>query len=830
MKRLLRLRIQWSAILILLVSMFAFPGSAEASGFVVNTLDDVDDGMCDGTHCSLREAINAANANPGPDTITFDVPGGGSNIIRVTSPLPPLTDDATTIDATTLPYYAGQPEIFIGKDIAVIETGLVLASSNNVVRGLGFAGFGLWPYEQFDLAGAVVITGSGNLIEANVIGLGASWNTNGVYITGPENTIRNNVISGNELGLYINAPGQLILGNMVGVAADGSTPIHNNNGILLVMGADNTLVGGAAPGEGNVVSASMATGVISHAENITFYGNRIGTDITGSFAVPNGATGMWITGGYTRVGGGSPGQGNVISGNGSNGIWINDDNNVIQGNFIGTDITGTALIPNQAAGIESEAYPVIIIGGATPNLGNVIMGNGWHGVWIDDYASGNFVANNIIAENQGDGIALTEGVDENTITQNSIYDNAGLGIDIDQGGSWTNGNIQPPVLSGSPFSTIISGTACPNCLLEFFVADPDPSGAGEGRAYLDLGYADSNGDFSVPVEGISFCQLITATATDTTDWNTSEFAINFFANCIQFEPLFLYPAWTFTIVVFGVLAWILRRRRPNPGRTVFFGALGGGLLFLILILTLPFVRPEFTQPPECGNGIVESGETCDGDDLSLCRDDQVCENCSCVTYLEEPVCGNGVVESGEQCDGDDLSLCRDDQVCENCRCVTYVELCGNGVLDEGEQCDGDNLSYCRDDQVCENCRCVTPMEAEPLSEGCFYEALTSTYCRVSDYRESDPVAILDEGESALLVGLNPEYTHGLFELESGDRCWMWFNTLDGPENPLGTCNVQLVEPPEAPEELVCRSNLDEAACVAAGGEWVVGMAPYCLCP
>ncbi|MBN2556756.1 MAG: right-handed parallel beta-helix repeat-containing protein [Anaerolineales bacterium] len=805
----------------------ALPQIASASSLLVNTFDDIDDGLCDPVHCSLREAINAANANPGPDIIEFDVPDGGSNIIHVSSPLPALTDDATTIDATTLSYYAGYPEVFLGKDVEIIDTGLLLASNDNVIRGLGFAGFGLWPYDQYDVAGAIVVTGSGNLIEANAIGLGASWNTNGIYITGPENIVRNNVISGNELGIYTNAPGQVLQGNIIGVAADGATPIHNDVGILLVMGADNTLVGGAEPGEGNLVSASTRNGIISYAEHITLYGNLIGTDITGSYAIPNGSSGLYVMGGYTQIGGGSPGQGNVISGNVSNGIWINDDNNVIQGNHIGTDITGTVLIPNGWSGIESEANPVIIIGGATPNLGNIIMGNHSHGLFIDDFAMGSFIANNIIARNVGCGIALTESVNENTITQNSIYDNGGLGICIHQGGDVTNGDIEPPVLSGGP-GTTISGSACPNCLIEFFIADPDPTGFGEGKTYLDLGYADSNGDFSVPLSGIGFCQQITATATYTTSWSTSEFSQNVYANCIQMQPLYLYPLWTFTIVVFGILAWIVRRRRPDSRRAVLIGAAAGGLLFLILIFALPFIRPEFKALPECGNGVIESGETCDGDNLTQCLSGQICKNCRCTTVIEMPICGDGDVDEGEQCDGDDLTLCLSGQTCDNCRCVTHIELCGNGVIDEGEQCDGDDLGMCRDDQVCEGCRCVTVMEAEPPSEGCFYEALSNTNCRQSDYRESDPVAIVAAGESALLVGLNPEYTHGLFELESGDRCWMWFNTLEGPENPLGTCNVQLVNPPEAPTAAVCSPELNDTACSAAGGEWIAGVG--CRCP
>jgi len=937
-----------SSFLIALCILLTFPQPASASGFVVNTFDDIDDGHCNPGHCSLREAINAANANPGPDTIEFDVPDGGSNIIRLNSPLPALTDDATTIDATTLSYYAGYPEVFLGKDTEIVETCLLIESNDNVIRGLGFAGFGTYPGQPQNLDGAIVIKGDGNIIEDNVIGLGASGNSNGIHLFGSDNIVRNNVFSNNDLaGITAFQPNNTIQGNLIGTDETGTSAIPNGTGILLLNNSDYTLVGGAGAGEGNLVSGNQDGGIRCYSGHNELYGNLIGVDINGSAALQNGDAGISIHASNNQIGGGSSGQGNVISGNDIYGITVDEPNNVIQGNIIGLDVSGTAPIPNEVGihlqhdahqtliggagtgegnlisgnqldGIDCDSnenefygntigldisgsaalpndYGIIIsssnnhvgggsagqgnvisgnvasaiwvygdlnfiqgnhigtditgsaiipnntgiaiassdniIGGLTPNLGNTIIGNSRDGITLNYIVSGysvrdNFLAFNIIAENGRAGVLLGNGTNANTITQNSIYDNDDLGI-VSFG---ANSGIQPPVLSANPLSTTISGTACANCLLEFFLAEPDPSGFGEGRTYLDLGYADSNGDFSVPVDGIGFCQQITATATDTTDWNTSEFSQNVYANCIQIQPLYLYPSWVFTIVVFGVLAWIVRRRRPDSRRAVLIGAAAGGLLFLILIFALPFIRPEFKAIPQCGNGVVEGGETCDGDDLTQCLSGQICKNCRCTTVVEMPVCGDGVVDEGEQCDGDDLTLCLSGQICENCRCTTIMEssFCGDGDVDEGEQCDGDDLTQCLSGQVCENCRCVTLMEAEPPSEGCFYTALSNTNCRQSDYRESDPVAIVMEGESALLVGLNPDYTHGLFELESGAQCWMWFNTLEGPENPLGTCGVQLVNPPEPPVELACRSDLDESGCLAAGGEYIVGVG--CSCP
>jgi CSLREA domain-containing protein len=204
--------------------LITLPVSAQASVFVVNTTDDLDDGMCDVNHCSLREAINAANANSGPDSIHFDLPGtgGSTNTIVLDSLLPPLTDDATIIDGTTEPDYAGSPVVFIHKSPSamVLEVGLAIESNNNEIYGLILVGFGTWLDPQnvpFEWAGgAIYVSGSGNLIQNNTLGQGAWWNTIGVRLSGPANSVIGNVISGNGIGIYTNQPNNLIQGNIVG--------------------------------------------------------------------------------------------------------------------------------------------------------------------------------------------------------------------------------------------------------------------------------------------------------------------------------------------------------------------------------------------------------------------------------------------------------------------------------------------------------------------------------------------------------------------------------------------------------------------------------------
>ncbi len=155
-------------------------------------------------------------------------------------------------------------------------------------------------------------------------------------------------------------------------------------------------------------------------------------------------------------------------------------------------------------------------------------------------------------------------------------------------------------------------------------------------------------------------------------------------------------------------------------------------------------------------------------------------------------------------------------------------FCGDGEVNGDEQCDGDNMTMCLSTQVCKNCQCIFEMEE---TEFCEYRPLQNTNCRQSDYKESELTRSLSEEDIGTLVALNPEYTHGLFEFETGEQCWIWLVLMDGEENPFGNCPVEIIDPPEAPREGTCSADLNQRECIAAGGEWKEGMAaPYCACP
>jgi CSLREA domain-containing protein len=418
--------------------------------YIVNTADDANGAICDKTHCSLREAMFAANSCPRPNTIAFDIPGcEGVCTIRLDGPLPALTDDRTTIDGSAQTVNRGNvnslgPEIEIDGMKAGIVAGFRIESAHNIIKGLVINRF---------VAQGILLSGSGAF---------------------------GNVISGNYIGT--DAAGILDLGN-------------GREGVQIVGGAQNNIIGGTTPEERNVISGNSLNGIeINAAHHNLIIGNYIGTDASGVVALGNGRSGVFVSLGAQGnvIGGTASGEGNVLSGNSSTGVYIYGSgtlSNTISGNYIGTDATGTAALGNQYGGI----YIGEPIGGAQGN----VIGPG-----------------NAIAYNGGNGI-LVDGPDTtgNRITENSITGNANLGIYNLNGG---NAELAPPTITSATDSSI-SGTACPHCTVEVF-SDPGD----EGKTYEGTTTADGDGNFTWT--GSVAGPYVKATQTDE-DGNTSEFSL-----------------------------------------------------------------------------------------------------------------------------------------------------------------------------------------------------------------------------------------------------------------------------------------------------------------
>ena len=269
--------------------------------------------------------------------------------------------------------------------------------------------------------------GSNNLVEGNYIGtditgtFGVGNADNGVQFDGGSNgnTIggttagTRNIISGN--GTIADLAGgiadyggndTLIVGNFVGTNAAGTAAIPNGwIGVAIDFGASDNTVGGTTAAARNLIDGTLGvcglefyqTGTGNLAE-----GNYIGVDATGTMAIGNAGSGVQFWGGGSgdnTVGGAGAGAGNVISGSGGNGIYLSTDSNLVDGNYIGTNASGTAGLPNDGAGID-VASPGNTIGGTSAGAGNLISGNEGQGILLTGTgATGNFVQGNFIGTN-----------------------------------------------------------------------------------------------------------------------------------------------------------------------------------------------------------------------------------------------------------------------------------------------------------------------------------------------------------------------------------------------------------------------------------------------
>lgn len=272
------------------------------TNWVVNSTDDVDDGTCDAAHCSLREAINAANTTAGADIIGFAIPGAAPYRIEPISPLPALTDAETIIDGTTQTAYALGDIIIDGTNTAPKSHGLAVAASNTEIYGLKIV--------NFDISNNAGINISANNQLSDII-IGAPGKSN----------IVGNCHQGIFIDLIANCNNVTIQSNYVGVdPTAGMSDIGNTiNGIVVMQGVcTNVLIGGdATQGEGNVVGFN-SDGIRIRVEGAVVQGNFVGTDETATMDLGNTGFGINLddspgTPNNCLIGGEGTGQGNTIA-------------------------------------------------------------------------------------------------------------------------------------------------------------------------------------------------------------------------------------------------------------------------------------------------------------------------------------------------------------------------------------------------------------------------------------------------------------------------------------------------------------------------------------
>lgn len=355
----------------------------------------------------------------------------------------------------------------------------------------------------------------GNFVGTDVTGTRALGNTNwGVSVESAANNqigITNlgggNLISGNQAdGVVISQPSATnnhVQGNLIGLDATGSVGLSNvSSGVLISESPDSQI------GPGNIISGN-GTGITLNGGNCTrtrILGNWVGLDGTGRVAVGNKVDGITITGGSYghQVGGSLPGEGNVVSGNAGSGIHDlgggNPGGSTYQGNYIGTDATGTNALGNAVVGLWLSSTPRNLVGGLTPGARNVIsanatgfqcegtttrsnsfignyvgtdatgtkaLGNLANGIWVLSGSSNVFGGptpnhRNIVAANRGDGVALVGSQSVSNLVQGNWIGLNALGSVLGNGLSGGAENLGLRVGSSSAFNVVASNVISGN--------------------------------------------------------------------------------------------------------------------------------------------------------------------------------------------------------------------------------------------------------------------------------------------------------------------------------------------------------------------------------
>src|SRR5262249_49420279 len=353
--------------------------------------------------------------------------------------------------------------------------------SGTACLGNGWRGVVIWNNAQGNTIGGTAL-GAGNILADN--------GTGGIWITGAGN----NIVQGDTIGL--DTSGATALGNhWAGIQIDG--------------GSTGNTVGGPSSSMRNVISGNVGDGVLitSGATGNLIEGDFIGTDASGTKALGNAYNGINIAGAPNNtIGGAARGAGNVISGNGQRGMIIYQggaNGNLVQGNFISTDASGSSALANAWNGIEIQTSGNTI-GGAGSGAGNLIAASGSSGILVDSGALGIVVQGNTIGgtaalANSGPGVVIYGNAA--SITGNTVTHNGGDGIDFAPGTqgvtiggiSGGQGNI---ISANSGNGVVLYGSGTAGNVIEGNLIGTDSSGTqamgNGGRGVLVYGGATGN--------------------------------------------------------------------------------------------------------------------------------------------------------------------------------------------------------------------------------------------------------------------------------------------------------------------------------------------------
>lgn len=535
----------------IIILFFLFAITANAATFTVTKTADTNDLLCN-SDCSLREAMYAAQVNGvGADTIEFNIPGSGVKTINLTQRLATIYT-SLTINGTTQPGYAGTPLIELnGSGAGEDANGLKIQSfsADNTAINVTIMGLAINRFSQHGILSECNpdspcnLTFLGNFIGTNAAGTVDLGNgLDGIHIISPRNSsiqigstgiFAGNLISGNDAGgIYFKKNTDdfgnddvKILGNFIGTNIGGTSDLGNTlDGIFIdgdewdSMAFQATKIGGSAAGSRNIISGNDRCGILGAAGRIDVLGNYIGTNAAGTGDLGNKSDGIhfeqYVHG---TIGGITPGEGNVISGNDKNGIFASTYAVGIYGNYIGTNAAGTADLGNTLDGIYCEGGPCAI-GGTIPERGNVISGNNQNGISLYVSSEQATVEGNRIGTNAAGTGAIANS--QNGIlfrTSQLLSRSYEIGSDTDAGGgNLISGNTQDGIhiqadssslgddiieIYGNKIGTDINGAAAIPNLGDGIEATSDNNIIGKAGNNLARNIISGNAQNGIKIDG-----------------------------------------------------------------------------------------------------------------------------------------------------------------------------------------------------------------------------------------------------------------------------------------------------------------------------------------
>lgn len=516
---------------LLILTMMSLAAPAQAGTFSVTSTEDA------GTH-TLRWAINQANATPGPDIITFRIPGEGPYTIQLRSGLPALTDDAGLIidgfsqdgaSTGSLPPSSLTVKICLDGSLAGDVPGLVIKSSNNVIQGLSFVRFAL----------------EGLRIQATPFGT-------------DDNMIRYCIVGSSEGQIpasnALRASDVLPAGISLYSPAEQAGDIRGNAIISCII-------------SGNTGDGVLFVGLGGAIANNQLRGNFIGVSRSGGTALANTGNGIAFLGNCVS----NEISGNVISGNQLNGVRIAG---TAESKFYGQK----NVITQNRIGVGMELNPVGN-GRDGINLGSDVK-TGFAG-----FARNNSITGNTISGNHRNGISVwehpstEENADGNRISNNSIYANRKIAIDLGDNGlslndpalslAGANQLLNAPVVTSAEFTggvAIVKGSITKKAgnqkiCLEMYRFRSSDSRPVEGSMFLGSIPVNGDGNWVFSTSGVvAEGDSIFATLIDG-DGNTSEFSLPRMLNASQIAEA-AFPDSRLTTEKAAAVA--IQSIEPNP--------------------------------------------------------------------------------------------------------------------------------------------------------------------------------------------------------------------------------------------------------------------------